>query len=122
MADDVARSATFFRELFGFEVVFEADWYVSLRHDQWELGIVAARHETVPQAFRTAASGILLNVEVDDVDAEYRRLVVDGPLARCSTSAPRSSVNATSSSPVRTTSSSTSSPRSRPVRSTSTPS
>jgi catechol 2,3-dioxygenase-like lactoylglutathione lyase family enzyme len=80
MSDDVAESAEFFRKLFGFETVFETDWYVSLRRDRWELGIVAAEHGTVPEAFRSRASGLLLNVEVADVDAEYRRLVKEGPL------------------------------------------
>ena len=36
MSNDVAGSATFFRELFNFHTVFESDWYVSLRRDTWE--------------------------------------------------------------------------------------
>lgn len=81
MSDDVDGSATFFRELFDFETVFETDWYVSLRRDRWELGIVAAEHETVPDPFRNAARGILLNIEVANVDAEYQRLVSTGRFA-----------------------------------------
>jgi hypothetical protein len=81
MSDDVAGSATFFRELFDFETVFDSDWYVSLRRDRSELGIVAAGHETVPEPFRRVASGVLLNVEVADVDAHYHRLVTVGRIA-----------------------------------------
>jgi len=81
MVDDVAAAADFFREHLGFVTTFEADWYVSLRHGAWELAVLAAGHETVPEGQRGApARGLLVNVEVEDVDAEYRRLVEDGPL------------------------------------------
>lgn len=78
-SEDVARSAAFYRTWFGFESTFESDWYVSLRRDpNVELALVDHAHPTVPSAYRTAARGIILNVEVDDVDAEYQRLVSDG--------------------------------------------
>jgi catechol 2,3-dioxygenase-like lactoylglutathione lyase family enzyme len=78
---DVASAARFYREHFGFSVTFESDWYVSLRRGAWELAVLDAGHQTVPAPLRGApASGILLNVEVDDVDAEERRLVRSGAL------------------------------------------
>jgi uncharacterized glyoxalase superfamily protein PhnB len=79
---DVEGTARFYREHFGFAVTFAADWYVSLRRDDgWELAVLDAAHDTVPARLRGAsASGLILNIEVDDVDAEYRRLVEDGPL------------------------------------------
>ncbi len=77
---DVAASRRFWVEHFGFAPVFAADWYVSLRRGRHELAFVAADHPTVPAGFRTAARGLLLNVEVDDVDAEYERLVTRGGL------------------------------------------
>lgn len=80
MTRDVPGSAEFFRSSFGFETTFESDWYVSLRHGQWELAVVDAAHPTIPAGQGTPAAGALLNIEVDDVDAEYQRLVVDGPL------------------------------------------
>ena len=72
---DVAASTEFWVEHFGFEVVFAVDWYVSLRRGAHELAFVDAAHPTVPAGFRTTARGLLLNVEVPDVDAEYERLV-----------------------------------------------
>ena len=52
-----------------------------MRRQAWELAVVQADHPTVPALRRgTPAGGLLLNVEVDDVDAEYQRLVLDGPL------------------------------------------
>jgi catechol 2,3-dioxygenase-like lactoylglutathione lyase family enzyme len=38
------------------------------------LAIVDAHHESVPEGFRRPVEGVLLNFEVDDVDAEYARL------------------------------------------------
>lgn len=81
MVRDVSATAAFFREHLGFTATFEADWYVSLQHGRWELAVLDAEHETVPAPWRgSAAQGLLVNVEVEDVDAEYRRLVVEGPL------------------------------------------
>ncbi|MEU6297393.1 VOC family protein [Streptomyces erythrochromogenes] len=81
---DVAASRDFYTRHFGFEVTFEADWYVSLRRadaPQYELALLDPSHPTVPEGHRAALSGgLLLNFEVDDVDAEYRRLVVTAGL------------------------------------------
>jgi uncharacterized glyoxalase superfamily protein PhnB len=79
VVDDVAASQRFWVERFGFATVFAVDWYVSLRRGDHELAFVAAGHPTVPGA-RATARGLLLNVEVDDVDAEYERLVTRGGL------------------------------------------
>ncbi|MEJ2868774.1 VOC family protein [Actinomycetospora sp. OC33-EN08] len=78
---DVAAARDFYVTWFGFDVTFEADWYVSLRRTSWELALVDATHPTVPDAYRgRPAGGLLLNLEVDDVDAEWERLVVRGGL------------------------------------------
>jgi uncharacterized glyoxalase superfamily protein PhnB len=79
MTHDVQTAAAFYRRHFGFEVSFEADWYVSLVRDRWELAVLDASHPTIPISARSA-SGVLINLEVDDVDAEYDRLVTRGPL------------------------------------------
>lgn len=81
MSHDVAAAARYYCDHFEFEPTFESGWYVSLARDRWELAILDPRHETVPAGYREhTATGVLLNLEVDDVDAEYRRLVVDGSL------------------------------------------
>lgn len=81
LTEDVATTSAFYREHFGFVSAFEADWYVSMRLGTWELAILDRSHETIPAALRGASTnGVLLNVEVTDVDSEYRRLVDDGPL------------------------------------------
>ncbi|MFG2332727.1 VOC family protein [Streptomyces sp. NPDC048604] len=81
---DVAASRAFYTRHLGFEVTFEADWYVSLRRPdapQYELALLDHDHPTVPEGHRNAINGgLLLNFEVDDVDAEYQRLVVGAGL------------------------------------------
>ncbi|WP_049573878.1 VOC family protein [Nonomuraea sp. SBT364] len=78
--DKVGESRDFYVDLFGFEVTFEADWYVSLRRGRHELALLDHTHPTLPEAYRKKVAGVLLNFEVADVDAEWRRLVVDGGL------------------------------------------
>ncbi|MFI7706213.1 VOC family protein [Nonomuraea sp. NPDC049480] len=75
-AADVAASKDFYVRLFGFEVTFEADWYVSLRRGAYELALLDHTHPTLPAAYRRPVGGLLLNFEVADVDAEWERLVV----------------------------------------------
>jgi catechol 2,3-dioxygenase-like lactoylglutathione lyase family enzyme len=79
--DDVAASARFYREHFGFEPTFEAEWYVSLRHPEAphaEIAVLDAGHETIPAGYRTPARGMLVNLEVDDVDEVAARLAGAG--------------------------------------------
>ncbi|MCM3782405.1 VOC family protein [Neobacillus mesonae] len=80
MTDQVSDTAHFYRQHFGFEAVFEANWYVSLQlsrdaQSSYELAILDSSHETIPAAFRRSVNGLILNFEVDDVDAEYERLI-----------------------------------------------
>jgi catechol 2,3-dioxygenase-like lactoylglutathione lyase family enzyme len=76
----VSESKDFYTKHFGFSVTFEADWYVSLKKDNYELAILDYTHPTVPERFRKSVQGLILNFEVDDVDAEYERLVEKGKL------------------------------------------
>jgi len=82
-SSDVAAARDFYRTHFGFELTFESDWYVSLRHPEaphFELAFVDHRHPTIPEGFRRPAAGLLVNVEVPDVDAVHQRLVRDAGL------------------------------------------
>lgn len=80
--DRVAEAASFWRERLGFVETFAADWYVSLRHEQSgaEIAFLDHTHPTIPEGYRTPVRGLIVNLEVDDVDAEWQRLVVDGGL------------------------------------------
>ncbi len=86
----VHQMRDFYVQNLDFEVTFEADWYVSLKRTgdfPAELGILQRDHPTMPADHRRPARGVLLNFEVDDVDAEYHRLIQDAglPLVRALT-------------------------------------
>lgn len=75
--DDVAGTATFYREHFRFTPVFESDWYVHLQSSEDEsvnLAVLQYDHPTVPEPGRRKAGGVILNFEVDDPDAEYAKV------------------------------------------------
>lgn len=80
--DRLADCRDFYVEHLGFEATFEADWYVSLRRSDTghELALLDPTHQTIPDGYRRPVAGLLLNFEVDDVDAEYERLVVGAGL------------------------------------------
>jgi catechol 2,3-dioxygenase-like lactoylglutathione lyase family enzyme len=76
MTDRPTVLARFYAELLELETVFEADWFVQL---SGQMGFVAAGHDSVPERFRGARpSGLLVTVEVDDVDAVHERAVAMG--------------------------------------------
>ncbi len=81
MTDDVAGTVAFYQQFFPFRPAFAIDWYV---HLTWEgdsgvnLAVMDGQNETIPAAYRGKVSSLVLNIEVDDVDAEYARLVEAG--------------------------------------------
>ena len=81
MTDDVAGTARFYRDHFRFRPSFESDWYVHLQSSEDEkvnIAILQGDHETIPASGRGRVSGLLINFEVEDVDAEYERALADG--------------------------------------------
>ena len=78
MTENVAETARFYLDNFGFRAAFEADWYVHLQSEEDEkvnLAILDKNHETVPEEGRgREASGLLLNFEVENVDDLYEQL------------------------------------------------
>ncbi|NNH75026.1 glyoxalase [Nocardia uniformis] len=80
-ADDVPAVRDFYIELFGFGVNFDSGWYVQLEapdEAKAQIGIVEREHESVPAAFRLRPAGMLLAIEVDDVDAVHAKAVKMG--------------------------------------------
>jgi len=75
MSEDVAAARQFYTSALGFEVTFDSDWYVSLRHGDAELAILQHDHPTVPDGFGAPAQGVILNIEVEDVAPVHRDLV-----------------------------------------------
>lgn len=73
---DVAATSRFYQEHFGFEPVFESDWYVQLRGGASgnELAVIAFDHETIPPQGRHPTANLILSFEVQDAAADAGRL------------------------------------------------
>jgi uncharacterized glyoxalase superfamily protein PhnB len=82
MTDRVAETARFYETHFRFIRQFDSNWYVHLQSAEdasVNLAVLDRDHATIPVVARgQQASGLLLNFEVDDVDAEYQRAVAQG--------------------------------------------
>ncbi|MFD2025446.1 VOC family protein [Promicromonospora aerolata] len=74
MSRDVAAAAAFYREGLGFETTYDSDWYVSLRLGAFELALLAHDHATIPEGYGALPRGVVVNLEVDDVDEVHARL------------------------------------------------
>lgn len=74
--DNVAATKAFYVDNFRFSAVFDADWYCHLQSSEDEavnLAILKADHETIPADRRGRVGGLILNFEVEDVEAEFLR-------------------------------------------------
>ena len=81
MTDQVAETAQFYVDHFRFGRAFESDWYVHLQSTEDQsvnLAILKGDHATIPASARGTVSGLLINFEVEDVDAEYQRAEASG--------------------------------------------
>lgn len=79
--EDVAATARFYMDTFGFTPVFESDWYMHLRGDSeglFELAIIRFDHDSIPALGQTPSTGVILSFYVDDAAAEARRLEASG--------------------------------------------
>ncbi|MDY7223251.1 VOC family protein [Halalkalibacterium halodurans] len=82
MTDRVKETGAFYKQHFGFSVLFEADWYISLKKEDTkdELAILDVTHETIPTPFRKSVNGLILNFEVEDVEQVYQKLIKEAQL------------------------------------------
>ena len=76
MSEDLNQAAQFFVDHFQFQETFHSDWYISLKNieSDFELAFIDSKHGTVPQAYQSKASGLIINIEVDNVDCLYEEL------------------------------------------------
>lgn len=81
MTRDVAATVAFYQRHFGFQPLFTADWYVHLQladDPSVNLAVLDGGHGTIPQGHGGSVGGLLLNFEVDDVDAVHAELLAAG--------------------------------------------
>ncbi len=76
ITEKIQESKEFYIEVFGFEVIYDSDWFVLLKSGESQLGFMVPNHESQPSIFRNAfqGQGTWLAIDVEDVDAEYERI------------------------------------------------
>lgn len=75
--NDVAATKAFYINNFRFTVSFDADWYCHLQSSEdpnVNIAILTGDHETIPSEGRGTISGLILNFEVENVDAEFQHI------------------------------------------------
>ncbi len=75
--DNVAATKAFYVDHFRFKVSFDADWYCHLQSSEDEgvnIAILKGDHETIPKQGHGTVNGLILNFEVEDVDAEFQHV------------------------------------------------
>ncbi|THB80026.1 MAG: glyoxalase/bleomycin resistance/extradiol dioxygenase family protein [Desulfobacteraceae bacterium] len=74
---NIESSRAFYAEHFDMETTFDSDWYASMKtkgDSGFELAFLDYTHPSVPVAFQVEGKGVLINIEVADVDQVYDRL------------------------------------------------
>ena len=75
-SDALQASRDFYVSLLGFTTVFEIDWYIQLQspHDQnLQIAFVKRDHSSVPERFRQTPQGVVITVELDQVESYYEK-------------------------------------------------
>ncbi|SPC06527.1 VOC family protein [Cupriavidus oxalaticus] len=85
--DLMTETRDFYAELLGFVVGFEHQgWYIQMAspiHPQLQIGIVRRDHAFTPTAFQHPSQGVIISVQVKNVDAAYTDALKRGfPIAQ----------------------------------------
>ncbi len=69
-----SNAARFYTEHFGFEPVFESEWYFQIRCGAQEIAFIKTGHHSIPRDRHGDSRHVCLTLEVDDVDSAYARV------------------------------------------------
>ncbi|HAA18622.1 MAG TPA: glyoxalase [Cytophagales bacterium] len=77
---ELEASKVFYSDLFGFEVVFDSDWFVNLKdtNSGVELGLLIEGHAVAPPTLSTTSGGMYLTLVVEAVEPIYERAQAQG--------------------------------------------
>lgn len=82
LVEDVGETASFYETHFGFARQFDAGWYVHLAHEAdgktHQMAVMRYDHGTIPEAGRAPTHGLIVNIEVADVDEVHGRMGAAG--------------------------------------------
>lgn len=74
--ESVEVSKKFYTSLLDFNTIFELDWYIQLQSpvdENLQLAFVLRSHPSVPKQFQQTPKGVIVTIEVDDVDRLYQK-------------------------------------------------
>ncbi|MCE2029483.1 VOC family protein [Sessilibacter corallicola] len=73
---NLVDSKEFYVDFLGFNVIFEIDWYIQLQSPSLEpiqIAFVEKNHSSVPKGYQKTPQGVVVTVEVENVDVVYQR-------------------------------------------------
>lgn len=80
--DKMEETRDFYSKLLGFVVGFEHQgWYIQMAsptNPQLQVGIIQSDHEFTPKAYQHSAKGVIISVQIEDVDAAYAAVLERG--------------------------------------------
>jgi len=77
ITDKLTECRDFYTTFFNFKIVFEADWYIHLRHESGtELAVMLPRLDNQPSIIHAPynGEGVIYSFEAEDAQTEYERL------------------------------------------------
>jgi predicted enzyme related to lactoylglutathione lyase len=81
-SDDIEQTADFYKELFGFEIIWRnEDWYIQLAspgNKVVQFGIIRRNHSFLPKHLQLSAQGIIFTIQVDNVDSVCKEVMKRG--------------------------------------------
>lgn len=75
-SDVLQESKKFYMSLFDFSPVFEIEWYIQLQSPtdkNLQLAFVKRNHPSVPEAYRQTPQGVVISIELENVDPVYQK-------------------------------------------------
>jgi uncharacterized glyoxalase superfamily protein PhnB len=78
ITEKIVECKKFYQEVLGFEIVFEADWYIQLLHANSgiEIALMSPSLDNQPIQLHSQynGNGIVYSLEVDDAEVEYKKI------------------------------------------------
>ncbi len=73
---DLIASKKFYESLLGMNTVFELDWYIQMQSptdSNLQIAFIAKDNQSVPEGYRFEPKGVVITVEMDDIDPTHNR-------------------------------------------------
>lgn len=79
ISTDLPACKNFYKSLLGLKPVFELDWYVQMQSPtdtNLQIAFVAKDHDSVPAGYGNDPTGVIVTVEVNQVDPVFEQAVI----------------------------------------------